>query len=147
MSRLKAVILRRLLEHLRRNDMVPSIQLAYHKYHSMEFAMARVSDGTRSRWCGCTRLTQGVLGLLALLDLSVAFDTVNHSILLHRLRESFNLSSASLTWISSYVTGQQHSGSQSPYDSIAFGVRQGSVLGPLFFCTVYSRYCVTDPET
>ena len=72
------------------------------------------------------------MAALALPDLSAAFDTVDHSILLRRLRESYNIGGAALAWINSYVTGRRqcvvHSGSQSSYDSIAFGVPQGSVL-------------------
>jgi len=84
-----------------------------------------------------TVLDRGNVAALALLDLSAAFDTVDHSILLRRLRESYNISGAARTWISSYVTGQRqcivHSGSQSSYDSLPFGVPQGSVLGLLLF--------------
>ena len=57
---------------------------------------------------------------------------------MRRLRESYNVTGVALaSWISSYLTGRLqcvvHSGSQSSYDSIAFGVPQGSVLGPLLF--------------
>lgn len=80
-------------------------------------------------------LAGGNIVVLALLDLSAAFDTVDHSILLHCLLVSYSISGIALDWISSYLTGQQqcavHSGSQSSFDNTAFRVRQGSVLGPL----------------
>ena len=124
---LERIILRRLLEHLKRNDMLPSVQSAYRKCHSTESATARVFSDI------LTALDRGDVAALALLDLSAAFDTVDHSILLRRLRESYNISGAALTWISSYVPGRRqcvvHSGSQSSYDSILFGVPQCSVLG------------------
>jgi len=74
---------------------------------------------------------------LALMDLSAAFDTVDHCILLLRLCVSYDISGAALSWISSYLTDQQqcvwHDGMQSTHEFIKFGVPQGSVLGPLLF--------------
>ena len=119
------------LGHLKRNDMLHSVQSAYHKCHSTEATTARVLSDI------LTALNRDDVAALALLDLSAAFDTVDHGILLRRLHESYNIGGAALTWISSYVTGRRqcvvHSGSQSSYDSIAFGVPQGSVLGLLLF--------------
>ena len=62
-------------------------------------------------------------------DLSAAFDTVDHCILLRRLRESYGISGVALTWISSYLTDR----SSAVCLSCQFGVPQGSVLGPLLF--------------
>ena len=76
-------------------------------------------------------------GDVAALDLSAAFDTVDHSILLRRHRESYGISGVALAWISSYLTGRQqpvcHAGMQSMLEYIKFGVPQGSVLGHLLF--------------
>jgi len=82
-------------------------------------------------------LDRGDVAALALLDLSAAFDTVDHSILLRRLRESYGISGVALAWISAYLTGRQqsvcHAGMQPAQEYIKFGVPQGSVLGPLLF--------------
>ena len=76
-----------------------------------------------------------------LLDLSAAFDCVNHDILLRRLEVVFGLTDTALDWIRSFVSGRTqhvsyHSRLSSP-QSVLFGVPQGSVLGPLLYvlCT------------
>jgi len=82
-------------------------------------------------------LDRGDVAALALMDLSAAFDTVDHCILLRRLCVSYGISGAALSWISSYFTDRQqcvwHDGMQSTHEFIKFGVPQGSVLGPLLF--------------
>jgi len=83
----------------------------------------------------------GDVAALALLDLSAAFDTVDHCILLRHVCVSYDISGAALSWISSYLTDRQqyvwHDGMQSTHEFIKFGVPQGAVLGPLLFvlCT------------
>ena len=75
------------------------------------------------------------IAALALLDLSAAFDTVDHYILLRRLQRSFGLSGSALAWFTSYLSQRQqyvsHHGDHSETTTIQFGVPQGSVLGPI----------------
>ena len=69
--------------------------------------------------------------------MSAAFDTLDHTTLLHRLEHTFGLSGTVHTWIHSYLTNRSSfvkiDSSSSSYDISSTGVPQGSVLGPLLF--------------
>ena len=79
--------------------------------------------------------------LLVLLDLSAAFDTVDHNVLLSRLHSNFGISGTALEWIRSYLNRRSQrvmvQGSLSQSLNLDFGVPQGSCLGPLLF-TIYA---------
>ena len=75
--------------------------------------------------------------LVVFLDLSAAFDTIDHTILVNRLRNDYGLSGKALDWLESYLTDRYQSvhikDNSSEYTKLNFGVPQGSVLGPLLF--------------
>ena len=78
------------------------------------------------------------ISLLGMFDLSAAFDTVDHSILLWRLEISFGIrGAAALEWFSSYLTGRSQQVSvhnvMAMSVSLHYVVPQGSVLGPVLF--------------
>jgi hypothetical protein len=72
-----------------------------------------------------------------MLDLSSAFDTIDHSELLSRLKSIIGITGKALDWFSSYLTNRMQSilinGSKSRLWELLFGVPQGSVLGPILF--------------
>jgi len=75
--------------------------------------------------------------LLGLLDMSAAFDTVDHKILLERLEVSFGVKGQALAWLSSFLTDRTQvvafGGNKSTPRRLLCGVPQGSVLGSLLF--------------
>ena len=78
---------------------------------------------------------------MTLLDLSAAFDTIDHTILLRRLGNWFGVSGKALDWFKSYLTGRSQriklGNCLSSRSDLSFAVPQGSVLGPLLF-TLYT---------
>ena len=83
------------------------------------------------------------VSLLVLLDLSAAFDTVDHNILLRRLETSFGVTGDALKWFDSYLSGRTQrvivDGKLSERCHLSFGVPQGSCLGPLLFSVYASK--------
>jgi retron-type reverse transcriptase len=80
--------------------------------------------------------------ILMLLDLSAAFDTIDHQLLLHHLQHRVGISNLALDWFTSYLCNRNQrvrvrSALSSPH-KLQFGVPQGSVLGPLLF-TIYTH--------
>ena len=75
--------------------------------------------------------------ILLLLDLSAAFDTVYHAILINRLEKSVGIEGNALKWFVSYLNGRRQcvmiNNASSQFADIKFGVPQGSVLGPILF--------------
>ena len=74
---------------------------------------------------------------LVCLDLSTAFDTVNHKILLGVLRSYFGITEQALVWISSYLSNRKFLVQVGQFTSkiveIDFSVPEGSILGPILF--------------
>ena len=83
-------------------------------------------------------MDNGKVTALTLLDLSAAFDTIDHSTLLERLHVHFGISGTVFQWFKSYISNRQQrvhiDGSLSCPQDLHFGVPQGSVLGPFLFC-------------
>ena len=92
---IERVIANQLQLHLSSNDLMSEYQSAYPKFHSSETALLRVQNDILDS------LDSGHSIALLLLDLSVAFDTIDHIIILHRLKHWFSISSSALSSLSS----------------------------------------------
>ena len=130
-TRIERIILQRLSAHLSSNDLFNKHQSAYTKNRSTETVLLSV--------CNCitnAMSTQRITGL-CMLDLSAAFDTIDHDILLERLSLWFGIRGSVLSWFASYLTNRTLSVKVQEYSSslnnLKYGVPQGSVLGPILF--------------
>ena len=99
--------------------------------------MIRVTP-LRLLYCYCWIAADGGRStLLVSLDLSAAFDTIDHDVLLSRLNHSFGVAGVAHSWIKTYLSHRSQVvrvGSHiSPTVTCHIGVSQGSVLGPLLF--------------
>ena len=110
------------------------LQSAYKKGHSTETALVKVQNDILL----CVDEQQVVL--MALLDLSAAFDTCDHRILLSRLETQFRISGSALDWFRSYLRNRSQrvkiKNSLSDPVELVTGFPQGSGWGP----QAYSKY-------
>ena len=109
-------------------------QSAYHKFHSTETALLKLTNDILEN------IDSGKITKLTALDMSAAFDTLDHATLLHSRDETkciFGLSGFVISWIQSHLFSRSSfvkiDSSSSPITTILTGVSQCSVLGPLLF--------------
>ena len=84
-----------------------------------------------------TSADKRLVSILVLLDLSAAFNTIDHTILLQRLEHLVGIKGIALSWFKSYFSEQSQfvniNDKPSKYAKVSHGVPQGSVLGPILF--------------
>ena len=123
--------------HMKKHDLYPSLQSAYRKNHSTETALLKVTNDI------LMEMESQHAVLLVLLDLSAAFDTADHSVLLRKLQTSFGISGAPLDWFKSYLSARSQRvsspGALSDSLPLDWGVPQGSCLGPLLYIIYSSK--------
>jgi len=119
----------RLKPHIHKTGNFSEYQSAYRRGHSTETALLKITDDIHS-----AMESRSCVVLLALY-ISAAFDTINHEILLKRLRSDFEIMGVALKWIRSYISDRECYVAVGSHVSNSWncesGIPQGSVLGPL----------------
>ena len=127
---LERAVFKQLSCYLHQNNLLDPHQSGFKAGHSTETALLAVSEELH------TAKAASLSSVIILLDLSAAFDTVNHQILLRTLQE-LGVSGSALSLLTSYLKDRTYRvtwrGSESDPCQLTTGVPQGSVLGPLLF--------------
>ena len=117
--------------HMEANCPLPVNTSAYRTGHSTETALVKVQSDI------LYNMEKQKVTLLVLVDLSAAFDTVDHKLVMDILHSKFGISGTALQWHESYLTGRRQcvniNGTHSEPLELAYGVPQGSCIGPINF--------------
>ena len=128
---IEKAVANQLCAYLSSNDLHEPLQSAYKKLHSCETALTRVNNDI------LREIDKRSSVAMVLLDLSAAFDTVDHNILINRLNSKFGICGKALQWFKSYLSCRSQyvsiNGCSSNVHSVNCGVPQDSVLGPLLY--------------
>ena len=131
---IELAMLDQLVPFLEEVGVAPRCQSAYRKLHSTETPLCKIHDDLVSNTC------HGKASLLVLFDLSAAFDTVDHQLLLSDFSDC-GVEGTGVSLLESYLENRKQcvaiGESQSEPTTLQYGVLQGSVLGPVLF-TVYT---------
>ena len=132
---IEKAFIKQLSSHMDIYNLHTPVQSAYRRGHSTETAILKIQNDILISLDS----SKGVI--LILLDLSAAFDTIDHNILLSRLQSRIGITDTALQWVKSYLSDRSQvihlDGVSSDSCLLLFGVPQGSVGGPQKF-TIYS---------
>ena len=121
--------------YLNSHNLYNTCQSAYRPGHSTETALLKVVNDL------FLSLNKGNISVIALLDFSSAFDTIDHTILVHRLHTDFGFTDTVLQWFSSYLTDRTHFVSLSNHCSV-FLLLYTQVFLSFQFLALYFSPCI-----
>ena len=128
---IERIVCQQLTAYLLANHLLVPEQSAYRQDHSTETAELKIASDVFDS------ADTGHVTLIKLLDLSAAFDTVDHGILLQRLEHSYGVGGTTLRWVRSFLSDRTQvvhfNGHLSTESLLTCGVPQGSISGSKFF--------------
>ena len=124
---LEKLVVERLEEHMSAYHLHDNLQSAYRPQHATETAVLKIHHDIGNG------VDNGKCTVLASLDLSATFDTVDHSIFIARIQQLYGVDSVCKGWLESYLHDRSHRvciiDTLSDQNALKCGVPQGSVLG------------------
>ena len=132
---IEKAVFHQMLNHLKSNTLLEKHQSAYRKCHNTETALLKIQNDL------LLSADNKEISIIALLDLSAAFDTIDHAILLQRLKNTFGFEDIVLQWFRSYLSNRTQKVKINELESdptpLLYGIPQGSILGPIIY-TLYT---------